>query len=549
MVKHTPIQSTSLPSQKRAVIWKAVSSERQADEEKVSLPEQERLARQWCEDNGYHIVRVLEVPGYSRRESDIVTALEDFAEQGIYAYHDLRRMWINREFDVLVALSHDRLGRSNTLHSWVLENVIMNGMQIYFLYDGGWVDLDDFRYKLAIGGMMAATPVDRLVKAAAVAKDKLTMQGLPIGAHVPISHKRIRDAESGKQLSIEVNEELRPLFDDLAKLLLEGVAYNLLSKELYQRYGHKTRTGKLYRSNQFFDLLYTPAFWGHMAKGYSTSSRNGNVRGAWIFDETVPPPPGVLVARNVVPAVYTGELAEAIKAEMYRRMGMRNGRGKPSDTYRFAGLFVCGICGCSMSTHSKPGYGRRGLKCAGAYSRVMDEKCTERRLVPHRYLQDEINRLLEQLIEGVTPQIFEHEQQGDNTLQKLESLKRQVDLLENKLANLIDEQSNAANNTTREMYRKQIEITGEHLERENEELLGLQRKLDENLHISHEETRTVKELRKLTLECFWKLPDREINQWLRRLMGKRKFVIVSQKIVDVAEPPPKKRSSPFSRIR
>jgi hypothetical protein len=358
----------------------------------------------------------------------------------------------------------------------------------------------------------------------------------------------VRDPETGKQLYIEVNEEMRPLFDDLAKLLLEGVAYNLLSKELYRRFGYTTPLGKLYRSNQFFDLLYTPAFWGHMAKGYTRESKNGNLRGSWVFDEAVPAPPGVVVARNVVPPVYTGELAEAVRAEMRRRTEM-NGRRKPSDTYRFAGLFLCGVCGSPLSVKSKPGYGRRGLICSRAFTRVLDESCSERPLVRHRYLQEQMNTLLEQLIRGTTPGIFEREQQTDQTAQQIKTLTAQVNLLENKLGNLIDEQSNATNNAAREMYRKQIERTGAQLDQANEDLIGLQRKLDEEQYINREEVRTVEELRSLTLECFWKLPDREINQWLRRLMGKRKFVVVSQQIVAVAEPSPQRRNKPYSRIK
>lgn len=546
MVKHTPNPAKSLPALKRAVIWKAVSSERQADEEKVSLPEQERLARQWCEENGYDVVRVLEVPGISRRESDIITLLDDFAEQGNYAYHDLRKMWNENSFEVLVAYSHDRLGRSNTLHSWVVENVILSGKQIFLIADGGFVDLEDFRYKLAIGGMMVATPIDRLVKAAAAAKSKLIQQGLPIGAMVPLSHKLIRDPESGKALRIELNEDLHSLFDDLAKLFLEGVAYNFLSKELYNRFGHATALGKPYHPGQFFELFFTPGFWGHMAKGFTQSSKNGVQRGAWIFDETVEPPSGVVVARNVIPPVYTGEIAEAIKEELYRRMELR-GHSKPSDTYRFAGLFICGACGRSMCTHSKPGYGRTGLKCSKGYSRVTDEKCTEKLLVPHRYLQAEINKMLQQLIEGVTPQIFERDQQPNNVFERFRSLKSQVQNLERKLANLIDDQSNATSQAARAMYRTQIEKIGEQLERDNEELITVERKIDEEQYLNREEVRTIEELRKLTLECFWNLPEREINQWLRRLMGKRKFVIVDRKIVDVAEPTPQNRSRPLGR--
>jgi hypothetical protein len=97
------------------------------------------------------------------------------------------------------------------------------------------------------------------------------------------------------------------------------------------------------------------------------------------------------------------------------------------------------------------------------------------------------------------------------------------------------------------MYRAQIEKVGEQLERANEDLLTMQRKIEEEQYINREEVRTVEELRKLTLECFWKLPDREINQWLRRLMGKRRFVVVDRKIVDVAELTPQNHSKPLAR--
>lgn len=73
----------------------------------------------------------------------------------------------NREFDIMIAYGHDRLGRSNTLDSWVVENVILSGAQIYLIADGGYVDLEDFRYKLTIGGMIAAAAIDRFVKACA----------------------------------------------------------------------------------------------------------------------------------------------------------------------------------------------------------------------------------------------------------------------------------------------------------------------------------------------------------------------------------------------
>ena len=48
---------------KNAIIWCAVSSQAQTAEDKISLPEQERAARDWCEANGYTVIDVLKVEG------------------------------------------------------------------------------------------------------------------------------------------------------------------------------------------------------------------------------------------------------------------------------------------------------------------------------------------------------------------------------------------------------------------------------------------------------------------------------------------------------
>lgn len=538
--------NNTLPSQdskvlKRAVIWKAVSSERQAHDDKVSLSEQERLAREWCDENDYQVIRVLEVPGYSRRESDVITALEDFAEQGIYAYHDLRRMWQNHEFDILVAYGHDRLGRSNTLHSFVVENIIMKGMQIYLIADGGFVTEEDFRFKMAFGGLNVASPIDRLIKAASVAKDKLIQQGLPTGAKIPLSHTLIRDTESGKAIKLVLNEDYSQLFDDLVTVFLEGVAYNLISKELYRRFGHVRENGKKYRANYFYELLYSPTFWGHLARGYTSSSKNGNQRGAWAFDETVDPPANVIVARNVIPAVYEGDIADAVIAEMRRRMDVTGNR-RSNDTYRYAGLFVCGECGTPMSTRSKPKRGRTGLRCSAVYARTYKIECEQRFLTPHRYLQARIEELLEQLVAGVNPEIFSlQDDNSDHYSNKLKQLKKERDSLQQKILVLISEQSNAPI-VARDLYRQQIETQSNRLDHVANDIQKLERTIEEEGYVSREEVRTLEELRRLTLDCFWRLPDREINQWLRRLMGKRKFVVMDREIIGVVDLPTKKRN-------
>ena len=56
---------------------------------------------------------------------------------------ELREMWRAKAFDVLWCHNHSRLGRSFTLQSWVIENVIRSGAKLY-RHIGGWIRHDDY---------------------------------------------------------------------------------------------------------------------------------------------------------------------------------------------------------------------------------------------------------------------------------------------------------------------------------------------------------------------------------------------------------------------
>jgi DNA invertase Pin-like site-specific DNA recombinase len=302
----------------RAVIWIAVSSEEQATEEKVSLEEQEKQCRAHCDEKGYNVVTTLSVPGYSRRESDVITAMEEFRAQGIYAYDDLRGMWQRKEFDVLVCYHDSRLGRSSTLYSFVVENVILSGAKIYCVM-GGEIDRSNLRYRLGFGQIGATVDVDRLIASRDAAMTKRAQRGLPT-ARVIFSHKLIRNEQTGKAEKLIVDESKRRLWEDVASLLLRGITWAQLEKVLYAEFGHvDPRTGKPFRPYEIHDIVKRPSFWGHQVRhvrnGYPVERR----RAFWVYDPAEDPPEGVLLFRDVHPPVYIGEQAQAVIAEMRRR--------------------------------------------------------------------------------------------------------------------------------------------------------------------------------------------------------------------------------------
>ena len=245
----------------RAVIWCAVSTKAQTEEDKDSLPSQERDARNLCERNGWTIVDVLRVPGHSRRYVDIYKCAADMRSQGIDAFDRLLELWDTQGFDVLIVRDGDRFARTQSLHAYVVETTIneMRG-RIYSIADG-WIDEKNYRMFTAMSGYRAAGAVDALVQARDRAMDNAAQRGLPTSA-VPVMSHQIIYGKGHKRERLEVNESKRRLWDDLATLILEGVAWDNIEDELYKRYGHiNPDTGRRYGSRTMYKVVYNPYFW------------------------------------------------------------------------------------------------------------------------------------------------------------------------------------------------------------------------------------------------------------------------------------------------
>src|SRR5688572_30277057 len=104
---------------KRALIWAAVSTRSQANEELYSLPAQEADSKTLAERMGWDVIDVLTIPGHSRRYIDIHECAADMAAQGINAFSKLMQHWRDRDFDVLIVRDGDRFARTQTLHAHV----------------------------------------------------------------------------------------------------------------------------------------------------------------------------------------------------------------------------------------------------------------------------------------------------------------------------------------------------------------------------------------------------------------------------------------------
>ena len=512
----------------RAIIWCAVSSHQQTEDEKFSLPAQEADARALAESKGWDVADVMVVPGHSRRYKDFNDLAAIASRKGIDAFYKLQLHWQRRDFDMLICRDGDRFARSQALFARVVEEVIESaGANIWSLADG-LIDKHNYRMWIAMVGYRAASDIDKLVKFRSEGMTRRAQRGLPTTSHVIFSHKLIRD-ESGKAVQMVVDEAKRRLFDDLATLLFEGVSWGQIERHLFDRFGHANSEGRPFREYYFHEVFHSPTFWGHSARWIDNNGKPNKRRGAsWVYDASEAPPDGIMLFRNTHDAVYTGDMVQKVIAELRRRTLSTKGRSRPYASTRYSGLIVCGGCGRYMVYHHKPPV----MGCVTNY--YTKGACPSK---PHRILFPVIDHHLDEwlktIVQSGTMDAVWSDMPDTNPDQRIALLEREIEQLEAAARRLIVKQMSAPDSLSL-LYDEEIASVGSRLNALRAELSQFltQQKRDVNA-----ERHTIEELRKLTVEGFWSLEEREQNQFLHRLFGRSRLVAMHGEFVGVVDAP------------
>jgi hypothetical protein len=510
-------------NQGRAVIWCAVSSKIQAADDKVSLGEQERLAREWTTGAGLRVVDVLSVPGHSRAETDILTLYEDYAAIGVEAYQRLRAHWQANDFDVLVGFAPNRLGRSFSIIAFVLENAVKHGRRAYLL-QGGWVDASNVDSFIAMAGWGTKSETRQRIAVGDANIEKRMARGLHTRA-IPFSHRPVRD-ERGRSVRLEVREDLRRLFEDAADLLLDGVGWLRLPEALAQRGHINPATGHKWQASRLRRLFLNPYTWGAASIGYLDKI------GLWAFDERHPLPEGVRIERSPsppIPAIWTGERAAAIKAELRRRHELQRGRGSWT-RYHLSGLMVCAGCGHRLAVSWKEtGKARRIYWICPAAKTRHYGPCPSRQLIHDDKAKVQIGEFIRRaaLLGMVTLGISD---KGSEALDRLGMVEREISAIEGQVGRMILDQANAPENL-RSIYQRKIAEAGQQLatiEDERRRLLAIAP--SPTIQAAQGEA-----LRALIehVEDLWDMGAVEVNRLLLAALGRARFVVKGKAIVDV----------------
>lgn len=505
-------------AQLRVALWLAVSSEAQAKEDKISLQEQEKVGRAWVASNSHKLVKVFLWDGYSRAETDVLTAYEDFAAQGRFEYHELRKMWQDKAFDVLWVYVHDRIARSAALYAQVVGNVIRSGARILSHTDG-WIDASNVDAFMAIGGFSTANDIRKLVERRQMGMRNRLKQGKSTGSIVAFTHVKVRHPVTGKDVGLAVNEAKRRLFDDAATLVLEGASWFEIDFELYQRFGHVTKTGKPFAPGRMYHMMTSPMTWGHNASRFRTAKQWASF-GSWMLEPGHPIPPHVQIEYNVIPPVYTGELAERLKTEIKFRFQVEQGRTPSKDKFWFTGLVVCDECGYYLTTYAARSRKPR-LKCGTHWHQTFVRgDCSQRKSVMGEYLKAWFNARLIELLESGSF-TFDNLNGADKRGENTEGLRNEVAQLEKEIRAMIRKQS-LADEDLEDLYAAEINEANNLLRIRKERLSVLEREAYTQERSHNEQQRTIDMIHKVGLEGFWAQEPPVIrNAFLTLLAGQR----------------------------
>lgn len=518
----------------RVIIWCAVSTVAQADEdEKYSLPSQEADARAVCAREGWQVVDVMRVPGHSRDYKSLDKLASDAAVKGIDAFHKLIEHLEKCDFDVLICRDANRFARRASLMSYIIESIVDDcGRRIYSLNDG-WVDKQNAGMFAAMKGYSAAQDIKFLVEARKRGIVARAERGL-LTHTPPMSHVTIRD-DRGKAIRVEVREDRRQLWTDIGNLILEGVSWRNLEQELYKRFGHTNDKGRSFGRLAFLNLIASPTFWGHTAL-YRHRRGAGHIRGLhlWVFDETEPVPDGVVVYRNSIPPVWTGDFADRIKAELRRRHSVVGGRTPAYTKHRYSGVFVCGSCGGPMSVAIQEKR-VRGVRCSRKASDYRTSTCKETMYTSIAYLDEAVEKLITAWLEGQSLEILHpNDQENTHAIETSDRLENEIKTVEQQLDRLIYEQS-LQPESAQGRYRTVIGNLSDKLEVLKASALKASVEAEKARIVSRTQNAAFEDIQKMTLEGFWALSPQEINQYLHRILGNRRLVILNKKIIGSVE--------------
>jgi len=519
----------------RIVSLAAVSTRAQTDG--VSLDMQIRDNAATAETLGGDIIDTLVVKGHSRRYSSLQDAADAMQAKDIDAFDRLIEHLKEKDFDLLICRDGNRFARKQSIFAEIVERIIEAGARVYPTLDGYMVDKSNYTMYIAMSGYRAAAEINENIKKQSDGRKDRLKKGLP-EHRAPDYLIPVRDERTGISISYQHDPRWQPVWDALKIELLAGTSWRNIDFAISQPPHNciDPATGVPFLYNKLRSMVYTPLFWGHVASGHRVVplDKNDPEHNTWIFDDYYPPPRSVTVERHRFPAVFVGDDAALVIAELHRRQQIR-GRASPQHSYRFAGLCCCGYCGYTMATHAPSKNSvrwHRRVRCASRFKTTTRPVCENKKTVRYDVIQGYLNQLLEKLLSGEPDEAF----QMDSAASILPMLSRERDTLKNKIVAIIRAQGDLPEDAPaalRAFYSAEITHLGTDIETLSTRIRQVEME-EASQHTARAAWQHgITQLRALTLSGLWQMSETQINQALHAALGNWRLIIEDGQITRV----------------
>lgn len=539
-----------MPNEPRILTWSAVSSKKQADDDKFSIPDQIAMGRQIALGMGGVIVDELVVRGFSRDYRTLAEVVSATHDKDMDAFRKLHEHIQARDFDVFVCVDADRFGRKASLVLEIIDLITEEmGADMLTYIDNMTMNDEN---SLTIGllkAYKAQMDIKRMKENHRKGMNNRASQNKLVGSVVPPFLIRVRD-DAGKEIATLVNEELRSLWTDMAKVILDRVRWEEVETVLFEKYGHGVN-GKPLTRGAVYQWVTNVAFWGHNAR--NVKSRNGvhvRRRAPWIWDDSVDPPPGVLLFRHVRPAVYSGEWAELgnqVRDELWRRYRLK-GKAPTYNTFRFHGLLVCDSCGYSLNQSRSQKNDHVYLACQTRYRQeARGVECRERRYIHADKVQAYFDLELRKGVAGQPGELFDVNAKVSEVERSVDNEQRSIDRQTSRLQALAMELADAPP-AARDVYRQQIARLSQEIEAMQQRVLEWKREASSRSHLHADQQRVLAVLKVRGVDWLWAQSDGVIHQHLAASLGDNQLVVRNGEIVG-AIPAPNNRVATMRRSK
>lgn len=507
----------------RALVWSAVSTLEQADDDKFSLDAQITDAQSIAATNGWAIIDTIRIDGHSRNYRTLAKLADAARKKQELGFDRLVTHLDNCDFDILICRDANRFARKASLLYEIVDTILEDcHARIYSLADG-WVTVDNADMWLMVKGYEIRKQMRWLSTEMQRGRYKLVEQGLPMGSEHVWSHMRLRD-DKHRAVAFVPDPSKTPVIEQAAKLIINRASWQHIERDMFALgFG---QDGKAFTAGHFYQLFYNPWFWGDAARNHSSPA--GRKKGLWIFDPSEPLPPGVEIHRGKIEPAITGELALQLRAELIRRLNFRP--RNHADTHLFSGLLVCERCGF-MLIHSRNSHASY-YTCQSKHIHTPRPKCEKKWAISERKVQAYFNAVLRIMLDTNNPYMLAVPDDAP-PVDPVEPLNNQLSVLETQIRRLITKQATAADSLA-SLYDEQIAGLAqqrENLTRQIATVTDRQSRINTaDIEAAFRELSTIE-----TMDAFWQSNRAHVNQILHRLMGKRRLTMKDRTITGSVE--------------